>query len=75
MIFDSNDIDIGILPLIEILDNNGFRPFASCDGMLEHHNDKWGNPNPEEIVNAYISMLDSENVANAKKHHYNSPEL
>lgn len=62
MIFDSNDIDPGILPLVKLLNNNGFRPFASCDGILEHHKDKWGNPNPNEIVNAYISLMDSANT-------------
>lgn len=64
MIFDASDIDIGILPLVELLNDNDFRPFASCDGMVEHHKDKWGNPNPDEVVNAYVSMLDSENTRN-----------
>lgn len=64
MIFDSSDIDPGILFLVELLNNNGFRPFASCDGKVEHHKDKWGNPNPDEIVNAYVAMLDSENTRN-----------
>lgn len=64
MIFDVSDIDIGILPLVELLNDNDFRPFASCDGLVEHHKDKWGNPNPDEIVNAYVSMLDSESTRN-----------
>lgn len=64
MKFRAEDIDVGILPLVELMNNNGFEPFASCDGMIEHHFDKWGNQNPYDVWNAYIAFLDSENSRN-----------
>ena len=64
MKFIAEDIDLGVLPLIELLNDNGFRPYSSCDGTIEQHKDKWGNHNPYEVISAYVSMLDSENTRN-----------
>lgn len=50
------NIDKDFLNIIDYLDDNGFKPFASCDGVLANHE----NPN---IVNlAYISFLESDRI-------------
>lgn len=49
-------IDEDFVNIMEYLNNNGFRTFASCDGVLEHH-DK-----PEEVIGAYISFLKSPKI-------------
>lgn len=51
-----SDIDKDFVDIIEYLDKNGFKPFASCDGVLENH-DSITAPS-----SAYISFLKSPNI-------------
>jgi len=49
-------IDKDLEDLIYYLDANGFKPFASCDGVIANHE------NPQEVGNAYISFLKSQRI-------------
>lgn len=49
-------IDRGIENIIYYLDDNGFKPFASCDGIEENHNAR------NKPVNGYISFLKSPKI-------------
>ncbi len=49
-------IDEDFVDIINYLDEAGYKPFASCDGVLAHHVD------PEEVEEAYISFLDSSKI-------------
>lgn len=49
-------IDEDFVDIINYLDKIGYKPFASCDGVLAHHDD------PEEVDDAYISFLDSSKI-------------
>ena len=51
-----SDIDKEFISVINSLNNEGFRPFASCDGVLSSHN------NPKDVGLAYISFLESEGI-------------
>jgi hypothetical protein len=51
-----SDIDEDLVEIIEYLNENGLRPFASCDGVHIHHSID-NRPN-----NAYIAMLKSEKI-------------
>lgn len=49
-------IDEDFVDIINYLDKIGYKPFASCDGVLAHHND------PEMVDDAYISFLESPKI-------------
>lgn len=51
-----SDIDADFVELIDELVENGFRPFASCDGVEAHHTEE----NPAD--DAYIGFLDSPQI-------------
>lgn len=51
-----SDIDADFVELIDELVANGFRPFASCDGVEAHHTEE----NPAD--DAYIGFLDSPQI-------------
>lgn len=51
-----SNIDPDFEDIIKELDTNGFKPFASCDGVLKNHN------TPSLVTNAYISFLDSSKI-------------
>ena len=49
-------IDKDFINIVNYLDKNGFKPFASCDGVLENHSD------PSSVTSAYISFLKSPQI-------------
>ena len=49
-------IDEDFVDIINYLDKIGYKPFASCDGVLAHHDD------PEMVDDAYISFLESPKI-------------
>lgn len=53
-------IDEDFVDIINYLDKVGYKPFASCDGVLAHHD------NPQEMVDdddeAYIAFLESPKI-------------
>lgn len=51
-----SDIDKDFVSIIENLNQNGFKPFVSCDGVLENHSDK------DYVSLAYISFLKSSKI-------------
>lgn len=51
-------IDKDFEDIIYYLDSNGFRPFASCDGVEANH------VNPNDVNNAYIAFLKSPKIIN-----------
>lgn len=53
------DIDQDIEEVVNLLNDNYMMPFASCDGNLRHHFDKWGNYDMDTTY-GYIAMLDNE---------------
>ena len=50
-------IDKDFVDIIEYLNENGYKTFASCDGVLEHHADDIVVPS-----SAYISFLKSPKI-------------
>ena len=55
------NIDVDIEELVMMLNDNYMMPFASCDGNLKHHFDKWGNYDMNTTY-AYVAMLESDKV-------------
>ncbi|MBQ8299683.1 MAG: hypothetical protein IJX99_07540 [Clostridia bacterium] len=55
----TSDIDTDIEELVMMLNDNYMMPFASCDGNLKHHFDKWGNYDMDTTY-AYVAMLESD---------------
>ena len=53
-----SDIDEDFVDIIEYLDEKGYKPFASCDGVLEHHD----NITNFSSSSAYISFLKSPKI-------------
>lgn len=51
-----SEIDKDFEDIIYYLDNNGYKPFASCDGVEANHK------NPEDVTNAYIAFLKSPKI-------------
>lgn len=51
-----SSIDKDFVNIIEYLDNMGFKPFASCDGVEANHQ------NPRDVSQAYISFLKSAEI-------------
>lgn len=49
-------IDKDIESIIYYLDSNGFKPYASCDGVIENHE------KDEEVGEAYIAFLKSPKI-------------
>ena len=49
-------IDEGFADIIDYLDSKGFRPYSSCDGVIDHHVDK------EKPTKAYIAFLKSDRI-------------
>ena len=49
-------IDEDFVDIIDYLDSKGFSPFASCDGVLAHHENK------EKPTSAYIAFLKSNRI-------------
>lgn len=49
-------IDEDFVDIINYLDQTGYKPFGSCDGVLAHHDD------PEMVDDAYISFLYSPKI-------------
>ena len=49
-------IDEDFVDIIEYLNSKGLCPFASCDGVLAHHENK------EKPTNAYIALLKSNRI-------------
>ena len=49
-------IDEDLENIINYLDRSGYKPFASCDGVLAHHE------HPEDVEDAYISFLESHKI-------------
>ena len=49
-------IDEGFVDIIDYLDRKGFRPYSSCDGVIDHHVDK------EKPTKAYIAFLKSDRI-------------
>lgn len=55
-------IDKDLEDLIYYLDANGFKPFASCDGVIANHE------NPQEVGDAYISFLKAKEYLTLWQH-------
>ena len=53
-----SEIDKDFEDIIYYLDSNGFKPFASCDGVEANH------PNPNDVNDAYIIFLKSPKIIN-----------
>lgn len=51
-----SEIDKDIEKIIYYLDANGFRPYASCDGVIENHK------KDDKVGDAYISFLKSPKI-------------
>lgn len=51
-------IDKDFEDIIYYLDKNGFKPFASCDGVEANH------VNPKDVNKAYICFLKSPKIIN-----------
>ncbi len=51
-----NEIDEDFVDIIDYLNNKGFCPFSSCDGVLAHHENK------DKPTNAYIAFLKSGRI-------------
>jgi len=51
-------IDKDFEDIIYFLDSNGFKPFASCDGVEANH------VNPKDVNDAYIAFLKSPKIMN-----------
>lgn len=49
-------IDPDFINIIDYLDEKGYKPFASCDGVLANHD------SPEQVNDAYISFLESSKI-------------
>lgn len=49
-------IDPDFINIIDYLDKKGYKPFASCDGVLANHD------SPEQVDEAYISFLESPKI-------------
>lgn len=49
-------IDPDFINIIDYLDEKGYKPFASCDGVLANHD------SPEQVYEAYISFLESPKI-------------
>lgn len=49
-------IDPDFINIIDYLDEKGYKPFASCDGVLANHDC------PEQVDDAYISFLESSKI-------------
>lgn len=49
-------IDKDFVDIINYLDSKGFKPWSSCDGVKENHED------PESVTTAYISFLKSPQI-------------
>lgn len=56
-----SNLDVDIEELVMMLNDNYMMPFASCDGNLKHHFDKWGNYDMDTTY-AYVAMLESDKV-------------
>ena len=52
----NGEIDEDFINIIKYLDENGYRPWSSCDGVLNHHS-KENKPNM-----AYISFLHNDRI-------------
>ena len=50
------EIDEDFKYIIDLLNQKGFKPFASCDGVLAHHSEG------KEPLGAYISFMDSQRI-------------
>ena len=50
-----SDIDEDFVDIINYLNENGFKPFASCDGVSSHHSDP-------SIISAYIAFMKSPKI-------------
>ena len=51
-----SDIDKDFEYIVNYLDNNGFKPYASCDGVEANHE------NPKEVNYAYVAFLKSPRI-------------
>lgn len=51
-----SEIDEDFIEIIDYLNVNGLKPFASCDGVHSHHSED------EKPIDAYISFLKSESI-------------
>lgn len=51
-----SNIDKDFVNIINYLDKVGFKPFASCDGVVANHDD------PDSVISAYISFLKSPQI-------------
>lgn len=49
-------IDKGFTEIIEYLNEQGYKPFSSCDGIIKNHS------KPHEVNVAYISFLKSDRI-------------
>ena len=51
-----NEIDKDFEDIIYYLDKKGFKPFASCDGVIANHKE------PKDVGNAYVAFLKSSRI-------------
>lgn len=51
-----SEIDEDFVDIVNLLNENGYRPFSSCDGVLSHH------PSSSKYKRAYISFLKSDGI-------------
>lgn len=57
-----SNLDKGIANLITTMNENDFRPFASCDGLLKNH--ITDDCILDDVLIGYVCLLDSENSRN-----------
>ena len=57
----ASNLDVDIEELVMMLNDNYMMPYASCDGNLKHHFDKWGNYDMDTTY-GYVAMLESDKV-------------
>lgn len=50
------NIDKGFIEIVNYLDDKGFKPWASCDGVLANHKNK------KDVNRAYLSFMNSEKI-------------
>lgn len=51
-----SNIDEDFIDIIDYLNEKGYKPYASCDGVLEHH------AKDADVLGAYINFLESEDI-------------
>lgn len=56
-----SNLDAGVAELVNLLNENGMRPFASCDGSVKSHMNEYFEIEHDVIAGSgYIGMLDSD---------------